>query len=56
MGNNQHELFRVLERAEIPLHNNLSERDIRDYVKKRKVNGSSIRSEAGRKCKDLLPA
>ncbi len=36
MGNNQHELFRVLDRQKIPLHNNLSERDIRDYVKKRK--------------------
>lgn len=36
MGNNQHEVFRVLERPEIPLHNNLSERDIRNYVKNRK--------------------
>ena len=53
MGNNQHELFRVLERPEIPLHNNLSERDIRDYVKKRKISGS-IRSEAGRQCRDTF--
>ncbi len=53
MGNNQHELFRVLERPEIPLHNNLSERDIRDYVKKRKISGST-RSDAGRQCRDTF--
>ena len=53
MGNNQHELFRVLERPEIPLHNNLSERDSRDYVKKRKISGST-RSEAGRQCRDTF--
>ncbi len=56
MGNNQHELFRVLERPEIPLHNNLSERDIRDYLKKRKkrkISGST-RSEAGRQCRDTF--
>ena len=29
------ELLRVLERPELPLHNNASERDIREYVKKR---------------------
>ncbi len=29
----------MLERPEIPLHTNDSERDIRDYVKKRKVSG-----------------
>ncbi len=29
-----------LERSEIPLHNNLSETDIREYVKRRKVSGS----------------
>ncbi|WP_349645198.1 transposase [Candidatus Parabeggiatoa sp. HSG14] len=38
---NKEELLLVLERLELPLHNNLSERDIRDYVKKRKVSGSS---------------
>lgn len=53
MSTNQHELFRVLERPEIPLHNNLSEQDIRDYVKKRKISGST-RSEAGRKCRDTF--
>jgi len=53
MGNNQHELLRVLDNPYLPLHNNLSERDIRDYVKKRKIGGST-RSEAGRKCRDTF--
>jgi hypothetical protein len=34
---NKSELLMVLERPEIPLHNNGSERDIREYVKKRKL-------------------
>ena len=53
MGNNQHELLRVLDKPYLPLCNNLSERDIRDYVKKRKISGST-RSEAGRKCRDTF--
>jgi hypothetical protein len=32
---NKSELLLVLNRPEVPLHNNLSERDIREYVKKR---------------------
>ena len=52
-GNNQHELLRVLDKPYLPLHNNLSERDIRDYVKKRKISGST-RSEAGRRCRDTF--
>lgn len=47
------ELLRALDRPEIALHNNLSERDIRDYVKKRKISGST-RSEAGRRCRDTF--
>ena len=53
MGNNQHELLRVLDKPYLPLHNNLSERDIRDYVKKRKISGST-RSAAGRRCRDTF--
>jgi len=53
LGNNQHELLRVLDRPYLPLHNNLSERDIRDYVKKRKISGST-RSESGRRCRDTF--
>ncbi|MBS1270297.1 MAG: hypothetical protein MAG794_01252 [Gammaproteobacteria bacterium] len=35
------------------MHNNLAERDIRDYVKKRKISGST-RSTAGRRCRDTF--
>jgi len=37
----------------IPLHNNLSENNIREYVKRRKVSGST-RSEQGRQCRDTF--
>jgi hypothetical protein len=50
---NKAELLRVLERPELPLHNNLSERDIREYVKKRKISGST-RSDEGRRCRDTF--
>ena len=50
---NKSELLLVLDRPEIPLHNNLSENDIREYVKKRKVSGST-RSENGRRCRDTF--
>jgi len=53
MGGNQHELLRVLDKPYLPLHNNLSERDIRDYVKKRKISGST-RSDKGRKARDTF--
>lgn len=43
----------MLQFPELPLHNNLSERDIRDYVKKRKISGST-RSQAGRRCRDTF--
>lgn len=50
---NKSELLLVLDRPEIPLHNNLSENDIREYVKRRKVSGST-RNEAGRRCRDTF--
>lgn len=50
---NKNELLLVLDRPEIPLHNNLSENDIREYVKKRKISGST-RSEAGRRSRDTF--
>ena len=53
MRRNKAELLVVLERPDIPLHNTLSERDIRDYVKKRKISGST-RSQAGRRCRDTF--
>jgi hypothetical protein len=45
------ELLLVLDRPDIPLHNNLSENDIREYAKRRKVSGST-RSPHGRRCRD----
>ncbi|MFQ5381498.1 MAG: transposase [Dehalococcoidia bacterium] len=53
MHRNKAELLLVLERPDIPLHNNLSEGDIRDYVKKRKISGST-RSDEGRRCRDTF--
>jgi hypothetical protein len=50
---NKSELLLVLERPDIPLHNNLSENDIREYVKKRKISGST-RSGNGRRCRDTF--
>lgn len=50
---NKAELLLVLERPSTPLQNNLSERDIRDYVKKRKISGST-RSDEGRRCRDTF--
>jgi hypothetical protein len=47
------DLLRVLERPEVPLHNNGCESDIREYVKKRKISGGT-RSEAGRRCRDTF--
>lgn len=50
---NKAELLLVLERPNIPLHNNLSENDIRDSVKKRKISATT-RSEAGRAARDTF--
>lgn len=51
--NNKSELLLVLDRPDIPLHNNGSENAIREYVKKRKISGST-RSDSGRKCRDTF--
>ncbi|MHC4621404.1 MAG: IS66 family transposase [Planctomycetota bacterium] len=50
---NKAELLLVLDRPDLPLHNNESERDIREYVKKRKISGST-RSALGRRCRDTF--
>ena len=47
------ELLKVLERPDLPLHNNASEQDIREFVTKRKISGST-RSESGRRCRDTF--
>jgi hypothetical protein len=53
LAQNKKELLLALERPDIPLHNNLSENDIREYVIKRKISGST-RSENGRRCRDTF--
>jgi Transposase IS66 family len=53
MKDHRADLLRVLERPEIPLHNNLSEGHVRDYVKKRKISGST-RSTSGRRARDTF--
>lgn len=50
---NKSELLRVLDRPDIPLHNNSAENAIREYVKKRKISGGT-RSETGRRCRDTF--
>jgi hypothetical protein len=53
MGRNQREWLLVLERPELPLHNNLSEGEIREYVKRRKISGGT-RSDEGRRGRDTF--
>jgi hypothetical protein len=50
---NQAELLRVLDRPDLPIHNNRSENDLRDVVKKRKISAGT-RSEDGRRCRDTF--
>jgi hypothetical protein len=53
MRDHKADLLRVLDRPDVPLHNNGSESIIRGYVKTRKISGST-RSEAGRHCRDTF--
>lgn len=48
---NRKELLLVLERPEIPLHNNTSETDVREYVQRRKISGGT-RHERGQQARD----
>jgi hypothetical protein len=50
---NKSELLLVLERPDIPIHNNGAENAIREYVKKRKISGGT-RSDTGRRCRDTF--
>jgi Transposase IS66 family len=50
---NKAQLLLVLDRSDVPLHNNLSENDIRDYVKRRKIS-STTRSDKGRESRDCF--
>lgn len=47
------ELLLVLREPYLPLHNNASESDIREFVKRRKVSGGT-RSPAGQRCRDTF--
>jgi hypothetical protein len=49
----KHELLRVLQRPEIPLHTNGSENDIRACVTKRKISGGTM-SKSGRTARDVM--
>ncbi len=46
-------MLKVLDKPELPLHNNASEQDIREFVTKRKISGST-RSDEGRRCRDTF--
>ncbi len=46
-------LLAVLDHPQLPLHNNLSETDIREYARLRKVSGGT-RSDLGRRCRDTF--
>lgn len=50
---NKQELLMVLDRPEIPLHNNASETDIREYVTRRKISGGT-RHDRGKKARDTF--
>ncbi len=51
LNRRKRELLKVLDKPELPLHNNASEQDIREFVTKRKISGST-RSDEGRSCRD----
>ena len=53
LARSKEELLRVLDDPSLPLHNNLSESDIREYVSRRKTSGST-RSDNGRRCRDTF--
>ena len=53
MATHKADLLQVLDRPEVPLHNNGTESIIRGYVKTRKISGST-RSEEGRRCRDTF--
>lgn len=53
LNRRKRELLKVLDKPELPLHNNASEQDIREFVTKRKISGST-RSDEGRRCRDTF--
>lgn len=53
MRDHKADLLCVLQRPEVPLHNNGLESDIREFVKRRKISGGT-RNDAGRRCRDTF--
>jgi hypothetical protein len=53
MRDHKADLLRILQRPEVPLHNNAMESDIREFVKRRKLSGGT-RNDAGRRCRDTF--
>jgi hypothetical protein len=53
MRDHKADLLCVLERPEVPLHNNGMESDIREFVKRRKISGGT-RNDMGRRCRDTF--
>lgn len=51
--NKKEELLKVLKRPDVPLHNNGSEQEIREYVKRRKISGGT-RNDIGKACRDTF--
>jgi len=51
--NNKAGLLLGLDHPDIPLHNNESERDIREHVKRRTISGSTS-SDLERRCRDTF--
>ena len=49
----KHELLKVLERPEIPLHTNASENDLRTCVTKRRISGGTMSAD-GRQARDVM--
>jgi len=53
LGAKREEFLAVLDHPQLPLHNNLSENDIREYARLRKISGGT-RSDLGRRCRDTF--
>ena len=51
--NKKSELLVILDHPDLPGHNNASEGDIREFVKRRKMSGGT-RSTSGRQCRDTF--
>lgn len=53
LGSKRDPFLKVLEHPHLPLYNNLSENDIREYARLRKIS-SGTRSDQGQRCRDTF--